>query len=141
MAGEGPGLDVADGQLQQQQQWPQYRSPDLPGEQLSYPSLANNTVSVHRPQAQPHPQLFDYRSASQSVVPGRDDLQIDYNLQQRNFSPLSQTSMGTAAPGAPSYVPNRLNNGVPIQYRQPPPRVSPAARPHPKSSGHAYPIH
>lgn len=142
-AGEGPGLDAADGQLQQQQQqqWPQYREPGPAGEQLSYPSLANNTVSVHRPQAQPHPQLFDYRSASQSVVPGRDDLQIDYNLQQRNFSPLSQTSMGTAAPGAPSYAPNRLNNGVPIQYRQPPRGYPQQQGLIPSPPGMPYPSH
>ncbi|KAK0473243.1 hypothetical protein IW261DRAFT_1553149 [Armillaria novae-zelandiae] len=129
----GPGLDAADGQLQQQQQqWPQYREPGPAGEQLSYPSLANNTVSVHRPQAQPHPQLFDYRSASQS---------IDYNLQQRNFSPLSHTSMGNAAPGAPTYVPNRPNNGVPIQYRQPPRGYPQQQGLIPSPPGMPYPSH
>ncbi|KAF8922283.1 hypothetical protein CPB85DRAFT_1209381 [Mucidula mucida] len=111
-AGDGAGNESSDLHIQQQQQWMQYREPS--GEQLPYPSLTNSTVSMHRPQAQP-PQLFDYRSAAQSE---RDDLQIDYNLQQRNFNPLPPSGIPSAPQAAPSFV-QRPANGVPMQYRQP----------------------
>ncbi len=71
-------------------------SPGPAGEQLSYPSLANkHRVRSSSPR---HNLIRNFLTTDQPlspVVPGRDDLQIDYNLQQRNFSPLSQTSMGT----------------------------------------------
>lgn len=102
----------ADGTEAQQSQWNQYR--EAGSEQLSYPSLTNNTVSIHRPQAQVASQLFDYRTAPQG---GRDDLQIDYNLQQRNFNPLPPAGM--SAPGGPPSFVQRPANGVPLQFRQP----------------------
>lgn len=119
-AGDGPDAD--DAQLQQQQQqWNahQYRESiaanemQLTAEQLSYPSLANNTST--RPHAQS--QIYDYRSgALQANTPNRDDLQIDYNIQQRNFNPLPQ-GLGTNGPVAQPFIQGRLNS--PVQYRQP----------------------
>lgn len=116
---DGPG-DGSEMQLQQQP-WMQYREPGV--EQVSYPSITNNTVSIHRPQPQA-PQLFDYRTAPQG---GRDDLQIDYNLQQRNFNPLAPAGMPAVPSTTPSFV-QRPNNAAPLQYRQP-------VRPYPQQPG------
>ncbi|KAF7306622.1 hypothetical protein MIND_00453600 [Mycena indigotica] len=70
-------------------------------EQPAFPSLAQRQ----------QPQLYDYRTGAPQNAPNRDDLQIDYNIQQRNFSPLPQA--------APSQVllPPRPTN-LPMTYRQ-----------------------
>ncbi|KAF8213424.1 hypothetical protein K438DRAFT_1915501 [Mycena galopus ATCC 62051] len=111
-----------------QQQWTamQYRDADkqqqqFAPEQPAYPSLAAHGAAVHRPQQQgPHPQLYDYRTGAPQNVPNRDDLQIDYNIQQRNFNPLPQGA------NAPAFIPGRPNNAAPgMPYRQPPPRGFP----------------
>ncbi|KAJ7071513.1 hypothetical protein C8F01DRAFT_1110833 [Mycena amicta] len=80
----------------------------LASEQPAYPSLAagSHGAAVHRHQ----PQLYDYRTGAPQNAPNRDDLQIDYNIQQRNFNPLPQ---GAASP---TFIPARPNNGMP--YRQ-----------------------
>ncbi|KAJ6574755.1 hypothetical protein B0H19DRAFT_611457 [Mycena capillaripes] len=107
-----------------QQQWAsiQFRDGDkqqFAPEQPAYPSLAAHGAAVHRPQQGPHPQLYDYRTGAPQNAPNRDDLQIDYNIQQRNFNPLPQGS-NVAAP--PAFIPGRPNNAVPgMPYRQPPP--------------------
>ncbi|KAG5350854.1 hypothetical protein C0989_009024 [Termitomyces sp. Mn162] len=81
-------------------------------EQLSYPSIANH---IHRPQPQPHPQMFDYRSdQSQALVP--EELMLDYNTQ-RNYQgvPLAPP------PGPAAFVQGRPNNNIILSaYRQPP---------------------
>ncbi|KAJ6604294.1 hypothetical protein DFH09DRAFT_1300537 [Mycena vulgaris] len=110
-----------------QQQWAsiQFRDGDkqFAPEQPAYPSLAAHGAAVHRPPHGPHPQLYDYRTGAPQNAPNRDDLQIDYNIQQRNFNPLPQGS-NVATPQA--FIPGRPNNAVPgMPYRQPPPRGFP----------------
>ncbi|KAJ6627277.1 hypothetical protein B0H10DRAFT_1996344 [Mycena sp. CBHHK59/15] len=109
-------------QIPFQQQWTsmQFRDNDkqFAPEQPAYPSLATHSAAVHRPQPGPHPQLYDYRTGATASVPNRDDLQIDYNIQQRNFNPLPQ---GVNVPAPPAFIPGRPNNAVPgMPYRQPP---------------------
>ncbi|KAG6897911.1 hypothetical protein C0992_009063 [Termitomyces sp. T32_za158] len=79
-------------------------------EQLSYPSIANH---IHRPQPQPHPQMFDYSgSQSQALVP--EELVLDYN------TPRSYQGVPLAPPG-PVFVQGRPNNNIILPaYRQPP---------------------
>lgn len=133
-AGDTPGMNVSSDvalqqqQQQQQQQWAstQYRETigphdkQFPPEQLSYPSLANQAGSAHRSQPS---QGYDYRSGPTptNMSGNRDELQIDYNLQQRNFNPLPQgPTMGSVGSGSP-FVPGRPNNAVGgMAYRQPP---------------------
>lgn len=120
----GDSPDPNDRQLQQQQ-WAQgqYReNTSATVEQLSYPSLANH---IHRPQPQPHPQMYDYRSGTsqlnQPSAPNRDDLSIDYNIQQRNFNPLPQGAPLAAPAPTPAFVQGRPNNNISAgAYRQPP---------------------
>jgi hypothetical protein len=141
-AGEGPVnlLSAADPTERQMQQWSsslQYREPtaQFPTEQLTYPSLANQSAS--RPQ--PQQQHYDYRSApSPATLPHGDELRVDYNIQQRNFNPLSQGPGGpTAAP--PSFIPGRPNNvATGIAYRQPP-RGFPPQGLHPAPTTLGYP--
>ncbi|KAJ7293230.1 hypothetical protein C8J57DRAFT_1111535 [Mycena rebaudengoi] len=130
-----------------QQQWAsiQFRDSDkqqFAPEQPAYPSLANNHgAAVHRPQQAPHPppQLYDYRTgATHSAPPNRDDLQIDYNIQQRNFNPLPQ---GANVPTPPTYVQGRPNNAVPagMPYRQQPPRGFPQQGLLPSPTALGYP--
>ncbi|KAF7339757.1 hypothetical protein MSAN_02191200 [Mycena sanguinolenta] len=110
-----------------QQQWTamQFRDSDkqqqqFAPEQPAYPSLAAHGAAVHRPQQQGPPQLYDYRTGAPQNAPNRDDLQIDYNIQQRNFNPLPQGS------NAPAFIPGRPNNAAQgMPYRQPPPRGFP----------------
>ncbi|KAF7320018.1 hypothetical protein MKEN_00785800 [Mycena kentingensis (nom. inval.)] len=81
-------------------------------QQPAYPSLAN---VAHGPTAprQP-PQLYDYRTgAPPQNAPNRDDLQIDYSAQQRNFNPLPQGAT------SPSFIPGRPANLQGMPYRQP----------------------
>ncbi|KAK7064516.1 hypothetical protein R3P38DRAFT_3165546 [Favolaschia claudopus] len=102
-------MHIREGDKQQQQQ--------LAPEQPAYPSLAAHGAAVHRPA----PQLYDYRTAAPQNAPNRDDLQIDYNIQQRNYNPLPQGAT------APAFIPGRPNNAAPagMPYRQPPPRGFP----------------
>ncbi|RDB28599.1 hypothetical protein Hypma_015219 [Hypsizygus marmoreus] len=131
--------------LDRQQQRPQGQYRENLGvnpDQLSYPSLANH---IHRPQPQPHPQMYDYRSGTsqlnQALPPNHDDLQIDYNMQQRNFNPLPQGHPLAAPSLAPPFVQGRPNNTIPAAaYRQPPrgfPQPGVVANP----SAMAYPGH
>jgi Zinc finger C-x8-C-x5-C-x3-H type (and similar) len=134
LAGEAPvtGMpgDAADYQGQVHQQWPSshYRENNgsnerqfTPESQLTYPSLAHHSTAMPRPQ--PQQQQFDYRSGpvGPSVVPPpqRDELPIDYHMQQRNFNPLT----GLAAPASsapPAFVAGRPTNNVAgLSYRQP----------------------
>ncbi|KAG6828606.1 hypothetical protein H0H92_007301 [Tricholoma furcatifolium] len=81
-------------------------------EQPSYPSITNH---IHRPQPQPHPQMFDYRSdqsqLNQALVP--DEFVPDYNAQQRGYP--------VAAPPGPPFVQGRPNSNITFPaYRQPP---------------------
>ncbi|KAJ7102271.1 hypothetical protein B0H15DRAFT_795796 [Mycena belliarum] len=124
-----------------QQQWAsiQFREGDkqFAPEQPAYPSLAAHGAAVHRPQPGPHPQLYDYRTGAPQNAPNRDDLQIDYNIQQRNFNPLPQGS-NVAAP--PAFIPGRPNNGVPaMSYRQPLPRGFPPQGLLPSPTALGYP--
>ncbi|KAJ7129979.1 hypothetical protein C8R43DRAFT_1025257 [Mycena crocata] len=128
-----------------QQQWAsiqQFRDGDkqFAPEQPAYPSLAAHGAAVHRPQQQQHgppPQLYDYRTGAPQNAPNRDDLQIDYNIQQRNFNPLPQGS-NVAAP--PAFIPGRPNNAVPgMPYRQPPPRGFPQQGLLPSPTALGYP--
>ncbi|KAJ6501708.1 hypothetical protein C8R47DRAFT_970199 [Mycena vitilis] len=123
----------------QQQQWAsinQFRDGAAP-EQPAYPSLAGHGAAVHRPQQAPQPQLYDYRTGAPQNAPNRDDLQIDYNIQQRNFNPLPQGS-NVAAP--PAFIPGRPNNAVPgMPYRQPPPRGFPPQGLLPSPTALGYP--
>ncbi|KAF8078287.1 hypothetical protein FPV67DRAFT_1464817 [Lyophyllum atratum] len=103
---------------QQQRPQGQYReSIGANAEQLSYPSITNH---IHRPQPQPHPQMYDYRNGqsqlNQSLGPNHEDIQLDYNMSQRNFNPHPQ-----GPPPGPAYVQGRPNNNIPpAAYRQPP---------------------
>jgi hypothetical protein len=144
-AGDGPGTDT-DRQVQQPASGQNISLNDkhFPPEQLSYPSLATNSATLHRPQPQLHPQLYDYRSGPTQAplpqVPNRDDLQLDYNIQQRNFNPVLQgTSLATAGPGAPTFVPGRPNNAVPGLPYRPLPRGFPqqGLLPSPTTLGYA----
>ncbi|KAG5648209.1 hypothetical protein DXG03_006164 [Asterophora parasitica] len=104
-AGDAP--DAADRQRPQQ-----YR--ENANAELSYPSI---TSHIHRPQPQPHPQMFDYRNGqsqlNQSLA--NHDEQLDYTVQQRNFNPVSQGH--PLAP--PAFVQGRPNNNLPpAAYRQ-----------------------
>ncbi|KAJ7462734.1 hypothetical protein B0H11DRAFT_94258 [Mycena galericulata] len=127
-----------------QQQWAsiQYRDGDkqqFAPEQPAYPSLAAaQGAAGHRSQHAPHPQLYDYRTGvPQNAPPNRDDLQIDYNIQQRNFNPLPQGA-NVAAP--PAFIPGRPNNAVPgMPYRQPPPRGFPQQGLLPSPTALGYP--
>lgn len=128
----GDAGDAADRQIQQQWAQNQYRESmggndkQYPSEQLSYPSLSNYSGTVHGPQPQPHPQLYDYQPSPQANLPSgptREDLQIDYNLQQRNYNPLPQGhGLGAAGPVPSAFVQGRPTNSAPgmPQYRQPP---------------------
>jgi hypothetical protein len=128
-AGEAPvtGIpgDTADYQGQVHQQWPSshYRENDAsnerqftPESQLTYPSLAHHSVAVPRPQQ----QHFDYRPAptGSAPAPHRDELHVDYHIQQRNFNPLA----GLAAPGSsapPPFANSRPTSNVnSLPYRQ-----------------------
>jgi tristetraprolin len=117
------GSDAQETPFQQQWSSIQFREGDkqqFAPEQPAYPSLAGHGAAVHRPQQVPHPQLYDYRTGAPQNAPNRDDLQIDYNIQQRNFNPLPQ---GSNVAGPPAFIPGRPNNAVPgMPYRQPPPR-------------------
>lgn len=108
-AGDTP--DTADRQRPQGQ----YRD-NAAAEQLSYPSLTNH---IHRPQPQPHPQMFDYRSGQSQLNQALpDELQLDYNNQQRNF-PVQGHPL--AVPPAQPFVQGRPNNAIlPTAYRQHP---------------------
>ncbi|KAF7339948.1 hypothetical protein MVEN_01912500 [Mycena venus] len=124
--GDSSGQEAQEIPFQQQWTQMQFREGDkqqqFAPEQPAYPSLAAaHGAAVHRPQQQgPHPQLYDYRTGAPQNAPNRDDLQIDYNIQQRNFNPLPQGS------NAPAFIPGRPNNAVPgMPYRQPPPRGFP----------------
>ena len=132
----GDGAEAGDRQSQQQQRAQgQYR--DGAGtntEQLSYPSLATH---IHRPQPQLHPQMYDYRGGNlqlnETPAPNRDDLQIDYNMQQRNFNPIPPgPPLAASAPGS-AFVQGRPNNTIPgVAYRQPArsfPQQGPVASP------------
>ncbi|KAJ7666469.1 hypothetical protein B0H17DRAFT_1162569 [Mycena rosella] len=120
--GDPVGAEVQEPPFQQQQ-WSsiQFRDTDrqFASEQPAYPSLAAHGAAVHRPPQGPHPQLYDYRTGAPQNAPDRNDLQIDYNIQQRNFNPLPQGA-NVAVP--PAFIPGRPNNAVPgMPYRQPPP--------------------
>ncbi|KAJ7139774.1 hypothetical protein C8R44DRAFT_312601 [Mycena epipterygia] len=128
-----------------QQQWAsiQFRDGDkqFAPEQPAYPSLAaHHGAAVHRPQHGQHgppPQLYDYRTGAPQNAPNRDDLQIDYNIQQRNFNPLPQGA-NVAAP--PAFIPGRPTNAVPaMPYRQPPPRGFPQQGLLPSPTALGYP--
>ncbi|KAF8898413.1 hypothetical protein BD779DRAFT_1607228 [Infundibulicybe gibba] len=100
------GLSSADlrrlQQIQQQQQWHnQFRD-------------GSDQPPIHRSQTpQPHPQLYDYRpTANTQPLANRDELQIDYNIQQRNFNPLPQ--------GLPLICLPRPPNNSPTAYRPQP---------------------
>ncbi|KAJ7899991.1 hypothetical protein B0H14DRAFT_2671790 [Mycena olivaceomarginata] len=127
--GDSSAQDAQETPFQQQWTAMQFRDADkqqqqFAPEQPAYPSLAAaHGAAVHRPQQQqqgPHPQLYDYRTGAPQNAPNRDDLQIDYNIQQRNFNPLPQGA------NAPAFIPGRPNNAAQaMPYRQPPPRGFP----------------
>ncbi|KAG6866843.1 hypothetical protein C0991_008779 [Blastosporella zonata] len=99
-------------ELVDRQRQGQYRENMGPNaEQLSYPSITNH---IHRPQPQPHPQMFDYRSGqsqlNQALAP--EEPMLDYNTP-RNYP--------VAPPPGPPFVQGRPNNNVILpSYRQPP---------------------
>ncbi|KAG6817597.1 hypothetical protein H0H87_006225 [Tephrocybe sp. NHM501043] len=104
----GDGSELVDRQRQGQ-----YRDIGPSAEQLSYPSI----MTIHRPQPQPHPQMFDYRSGqsqlNQTLAP--EELTLDYNTQQRNYQ-----GHPVAPPLGLPYVQGRPNNNSLSAYRQPP---------------------
>lgn len=92
----------------QKQSWSQSRdaTEQQASEQLSYPSLTNN--GVQRNVAQP--QRYEVR------VQPRDELQVDYNTQQRNFTPIAPGQQ-PASPTHQSFSGRPANVGTP-PYRQ-----------------------
>ncbi|KAJ7225863.1 hypothetical protein GGX14DRAFT_641447 [Mycena pura] len=129
--GDQPGAEAPQ-EIPFQQQWASIQMREGAGggdkqqqqfapEQPAYPSLAASPhgAAVHRPPGPlPQHQLYDYRTGVPQNGPIRDDLQIDYNIQQRNFNPLPQASNVAASP---AFIPGRPNNVVPgMPYRQPP---------------------
>ncbi|KAJ8514945.1 hypothetical protein ONZ45_g7580 [Pleurotus djamor] len=84
-----------------------------PSEQLPYPTLVNNNPTIHRPQPLQPP--FDYQLAQENYASSREDLQIDYALQQRNYNPIQPSLMGAPAPAG--YAPGRPTT---LPYRQAP---------------------
>ncbi|KAJ7042594.1 hypothetical protein C8F04DRAFT_1076464 [Mycena alexandri] len=138
VGGDPSGAETQEAPFQQQWASIQFRDGDkqFAPEQPAYPSLAAHGAAVHRPQQGPHPQLYDYRTGAPQSAPNRDDLQIDYNIQQRNFNPLPQGSNGAA----PAFIPGRPNNAVPgMPYRQPPPRGFPQQGLLPSPTALGYP--
>ncbi|KAG6910584.1 hypothetical protein DXG01_009535 [Tephrocybe rancida] len=103
-------------ELVDRQRQGQYRENTGPNaEQLSYPSITNH---IHRPQPQPHPQMFDYRSGqsqlNQALAP--EELMLDYSTQQRNYQ-----GQPVAPPPGPPFVQGRPNSNIILpSYRQPP---------------------
>ncbi|KAJ7169530.1 hypothetical protein C8R46DRAFT_200121 [Mycena filopes] len=139
VGGDASGAEAQEAPFQQQWASIQYRDGDkqFAPEQPAYPSLAAHGAAVHRPQQGPHPQLYDYRTGAPQNAPNRDDLQIDYNIQQRNFNPLPQGSNGAPPP---AFIPGRPNNAVPgMPYRQPPPRGFPQQGLLPSPTALGYP--
>ncbi|KAL0950810.1 hypothetical protein HGRIS_007574 [Hohenbuehelia grisea] len=87
-------------------------------EQLSYPSLVNNSATLHRPQ--PSQPSFNYRANSSQetfMQSNRDDLEIDYSLQQRNFDPIPQSGVAAAGLASP-FLAGRPTNMQNAPYRQ-----------------------
>lgn len=130
-AGEGPaGMHPADAAAQHQQ-WSSAHFRDtigpndkqFPPDQPTYPSLTNTTAF---PRSQP--QQYDPRTGQSPAsvtppgnMPHPDELLVDYQMQQRNFSPLSQQALGAAGVGGPQFASGRPNNlAGGMQYRQPP---------------------
>jgi len=111
------GLSKAD--LRRLQEAGENASPDndnqqwsIPGEQLSYPSLAPNGANIQRPQ--PH-QVYPPPNNQHS---NGDDTQVNYNMQQRSWVDGPQPGM---IPTSPPYVQAGPNNNIPpMPYRQPP---------------------
>ncbi|KAF9498062.1 hypothetical protein BDN71DRAFT_1386233 [Pleurotus eryngii] len=108
-----------DDHFSQQQQWPgaAYRDGgvvnDRQYEQLPYPTL------VHPSRPQPLQPPFDYQLAQSQdnfvSAHNRDDLQIDYALQQRNYNPIQPSVLGGPAT---AYAPPRPANLQSLPYRQ-----------------------
>ncbi|KAF7437123.1 hypothetical protein PC9H_003957 [Pleurotus ostreatus] len=111
-----------DDHFSQQQQWPgaAYRDSgavnDRQYEQLPYPTLVHPSA-INRPQPLQPP--FDYQLAQSqdnfASVHNRDDLQIDYALQQRNYNPIQPSVLGGHAA---AYAPPRPANLQSLPYRQ-----------------------
>ncbi|KAJ7630605.1 hypothetical protein FB45DRAFT_539614 [Roridomyces roridus] len=129
--GDANGTDAQETPFQQQWASIQFGDKQFAPEQPAYPSLANQGAPIHRPQ----PQLYDYRTGAPQNAPNRDDLQIDYNIQQRNFNPLPQG----ANVAAPPFIPGRPNNVPGMPYRQPPPRGFPQQGLLPSPTALGYP--
>ncbi|KII93382.1 hypothetical protein PLICRDRAFT_26628 [Plicaturopsis crispa FD-325 SS-3] len=118
-AGEGP---VSNSPQVENQQWSstQYRDTiglndkQFPSDQPTYPSLSNQN------QNRVQQQQYDYRSGhATGPTPSGDELQVDYNIQQRNYNPLAPGQQNVGG-GAPAFVPGRPANIAPsLPYRQP----------------------
>ncbi|THH02534.1 hypothetical protein EW026_g355 [Hermanssonia centrifuga] len=128
-------LQQAGGSPNSQEQW---YSPNgtperqAPSEQPTYPSLANqsNFARSHDPQA--------------TMTGSRlDDLQVDYQLHSRQFSPLPQgPAMQVGAVPSGPYPPQRANNVANnATYRQRFTPQVPTILQSPPSFGYAAPLH
>ncbi|KAG6820770.1 hypothetical protein H0H93_012034 [Arthromyces matolae] len=96
------------------------------------PSYAPTTNHIHRPQPQPHPQMFDYRNGqsqiNQAAMP--EEAIIDYNTQQRGYQ---------GVPLAPGYLQARNNNNIVHPSYRSTPRGYQGVVPNPQ--GISYPGH
>ncbi|KAL6304168.1 hypothetical protein BKA93DRAFT_733617 [Sparassis latifolia] len=102
-------------------------------DQLTYPSLSGNTRQEQQQQQQQQP-----------VTPSRaDDFQVEYQTQQRQFSPLPQGGPTVPSGAQTGYVTGRTNNvAANIPYRQPPRTFNPQVQVPPviqNPSNFAYP--
>ncbi|KAI0932559.1 hypothetical protein AcW2_001155 [Taiwanofungus camphoratus] len=106
-------------------------------EQPTYPSLAAHSGAAARPQEQ------QYMSQQNHHVSRPEDFQVDYQMQQRQFSPLSQgPAMGPAGTAQP-FVPGRpANVATSMPYRQPPRGFNPPpVLQSPTNFGYPAPLH
>ena len=105
-------------------------------EQLSYPSLMNH---IHRPQPQPHPQLYDYRNGTSQLNQAVDQDEIQMGYQQRHYNP-APPNLPLVGQGS-TFLQSRPADNNPLPgYRQPP-RGYPQQNIVPNPSAMGYPSH
>jgi hypothetical protein len=111
-------------QQPQQREWSSPNQSDQP----TYPSLNGNpTINMQRPQQPP----TNGPAPMTSLSPRQDDLEADYQMQQRQFNPLGSA---LPSPGVPTFRP--ANGQAPMAYRQP---ARPLTGPVPPQAGFPYP--
>ncbi|EIN13634.1 hypothetical protein PUNSTDRAFT_117353 [Punctularia strigosozonata HHB-11173 SS5] len=96
-------------QQPQQREWSTPNQSDQP----TYPSLTGNPTVIHVPAQRPQPPVVNAPVVMTSLAPRQDELETDYQMQQRQFNSLGPA---LGSPGVPSFRPN--NGLAPIPFRQ-----------------------